>query len=42
VMLMKESEDVRGLQLTLGVYLLIFVLKLGVYFVSGVIAGPRT
>jgi len=35
---MKESEDLRGLQLTLGVYLLILVMKLVVYFASGVIA----
>ena len=35
---MNESEDVRGLQLTLGVYILIFVMKLVVYLMSGVMA----
>lgn len=35
---MKESEDVRGLQLTLGLYVLIFAMKLAVYFMSGVMA----
>lgn len=35
---MKEQEDIRSLKLTLGLYLLIFVLKLGVYFMSGVMA----
>lgn len=35
---MKASEDVRGLQLTLAVYLLIFAMKLAVYFMSGVMA----
>jgi cation diffusion facilitator family transporter len=35
---MNEAEDVRGLQLTLGVYILIFVMKLVVYLMSGVIA----
>jgi len=32
------STDIRGLQLTLAVYLVIFVLKLIVYVVSGVMA----
>lgn len=35
---MKVAEDVRGLQLTLAVYLLIFAMKLVVYFMSGVMA----
>lgn len=35
---MKESEDVRGLQLTLVVYIVIFAMKLTVYFMSGVMA----
>lgn len=35
---MKAAEDVRGLQLTLGLYLLIFAMKLAVYFMSGVMA----
>lgn len=35
---MKASEDVRGLKLTLAVYVVVFALKLGVYLVSGVIA----
>ena len=35
---MKEQEDIRSLKLTLGLYLLIFALKLGVYFMSGVMA----
>jgi cation diffusion facilitator family transporter len=35
---MNESEDIRGLQLTLGVYVLIFVMKLVVYLMSGVLA----
>jgi cation diffusion facilitator family transporter len=35
---MKETEDVRNLQLTLGVYILIFVAKIGAYFASGVLA----
>ena len=34
----KASEDVRSLQLTLGVYLFIFAAKLVVYFLSGVVA----
>jgi len=33
---MKQNEDARSLQLTLGIYLLIFALKLSVYFMSGV------
>jgi cation diffusion facilitator family transporter len=35
---MNESEDIRGLQLTLGVYVLIFAMKLVVYSMSGVLA----
>jgi cation diffusion facilitator family transporter len=35
---MKESEDIRGLRLTLIVYLLIFVMKLVAYFFSGILA----
>jgi cation diffusion facilitator family transporter len=35
---MKESGDIRGLQLSLGVYLLVFAMKLIVYFMSGVMA----
>ena len=35
---MNESEDIRGLQLTLGVYVLIFAMKLTVYLMSGVLA----
>ncbi|MDE3090142.1 MAG: cation diffusion facilitator family transporter [Chloroflexota bacterium] len=35
---MNESEDIRGLQLTLGVYVLIFAMKLVVYLMSGVLA----
>jgi cation diffusion facilitator family transporter len=34
----KESTDVRGLQLTLAVYVLIFILKIAVYAMSGVMA----
>jgi cation diffusion facilitator family transporter len=35
---MKESGDVRGLQLTLTVYIVIFAMKLVAYFLSGVMA----
>ena len=35
---MNESEDTRGLQLTLAVYVLIFAMKLAVYLMSGVLA----
>jgi cation diffusion facilitator family transporter len=35
---MKESEDIRSLRLSLGVYLLVFAMKLIVYFMSGVMA----
>lgn len=35
---MNKSEDIRGLQLTLGLYILIFVMKLIVYVMSGVLA----
>jgi cation diffusion facilitator family transporter len=34
----KESEDLRSLQLTLGLYVLIFAMKLVVYLLSGVMA----
>jgi cation diffusion facilitator family transporter len=32
----KDAEDLRGLRLALGVYALLFALKLSVYFVTGV------
>lgn len=35
---MSESNDLRGLKLTLGGYLIILVLKLGAYWMSGVMA----
>ncbi len=35
---MRESEDVRDLQLALVVYIVIFAMKLTVYFLSGVMA----
>ncbi len=35
---MNESEDTRGLQLALGVYILIFAMKLVVFLMSGVLA----
>ncbi|HLC05051.1 MAG TPA: cation diffusion facilitator family transporter [Anaerolineales bacterium] len=35
---MKESEDVRSLKIALGAYILVFALKLAVYFMSGVLA----
>lgn len=35
---MTESNDLRGLKLTLGGYLIIFVMKLGAYWMSGVMA----
>ena len=35
---MKEQEDVRGLELALGLYVLVFAMKLIVYFMSGVMA----
>ena len=35
---MKEKEDIRNLQLTLGVYIVIFILKIVVYSLSGVVA----
>lgn len=35
---MNTSDDIRSLKLTLGVYLLIFALKLVVYWLSGVMA----
>jgi cation diffusion facilitator family transporter len=37
-MLERPSEDLRGLWLSLGVYLLIFALKLVAYFLTGVMA----
>ena len=35
---MKDHEDIRSLQLTLGVYVIIVVMKLAAYMLSGVIA----
>jgi len=35
---MKASQDIRSLQLTIGVYILIFAMKLAAYFLSGVMA----
>jgi ferrous-iron efflux pump FieF len=35
---MKESEDIRSLQLTLGIYIVIFAAKLAAYFVTGIMA----
>jgi cation diffusion facilitator family transporter len=35
---MKESEDIRSLKLTLGLYVLIFAAKVAAYFASGVMA----
>lgn len=35
---MQEQDDIRSLQLTLWVYLLLLVLKLGAYFYSGIVA----
>ena len=35
---MKESEDARGLQMTLVGYFIIFAMKLGAYWMSGVMA----
>ncbi len=35
---MKESEDIRSLKIALGAYFLVFVMKLVVYFLSGVMA----
>lgn len=35
---MKESGDVRALKVALGAYVLVFALKLAVYFMSGVMA----
>jgi divalent metal cation (Fe/Co/Zn/Cd) transporter len=34
----KESEDIRSLQLTLGLYLLIFAMKLAAYFITNILA----
>lgn len=33
---MKETEDLRGLQIALGIYFLVFALKLAVYILTGV------
>lgn|GEM_PF-1922702 len=35
---MKETGDVRSLKLALGAYVLVFALKLAVYFLTGVLA----
>lgn len=35
---MKKSEDIRSLQMALGVYFLVFAMKLAVYFLTGVMA----
>ena len=35
---MKESEDLRSLKIALGAYVLVFALKLTVYFMTGVLA----
>src|SRR3972149_6181141 len=35
---MKESQDVRGLQIALGAYVLVLAMKLAVYFMTGVMA----
>src|SRR5512136_1507029 len=35
---MQEHEDIRSLQLTLGLYMFIFAIKLTAYFLSGVMA----
>ena len=35
---MKEQEGIRSLQLTLGLYVVVFAMKLVVYWLSGVIA----
>ncbi len=35
---MRESEDVRGLKIALGAYMVVFVVKLVVYFLTGVMA----
>jgi len=36
--ILKRSEDLSSLKLTLGVYIVVFVMKLAVYFASGVMA----
>jgi len=36
---MQEHEDIRSLQLTLGLYVFIFAIKLAAYFLTGVMAG---
>src|SRR5512139_301081 len=38
VLIVKESSGVRGLQLTLAVYIVIFAMKLAAYLLSGVMA----
>jgi len=35
---MQEHEDIRSLQLTLGLYVFIFAIKLAAYFLTGVMA----
>ncbi|MEW6333357.1 MAG: cation diffusion facilitator family transporter [Thermodesulfobacteriota bacterium] len=35
---MNDSDDIRGLWLALGVYVLVFAMKLAVYFISGIMA----
>src|SRR5512136_606065 len=35
---MQEHEDIRSLQLTLGLYVFIFAIKLAAYFITGVMA----
>lgn len=35
---MKESEDIRSLKIALGAYVIVFAMKLVVYFMSGVMA----
>jgi cation diffusion facilitator family transporter len=37
-LIMKHSDDTRSLQLTLGLYIVIFAMKLAAYFMSGVLA----
>src|SRR5512136_2509643 len=35
---MKDSEDIKSLQITVGVYILIFIMKFIVFLLSGVLA----
>jgi hypothetical protein len=35
---MQEHEDIRSIQLTLGLYVFIFAIKLAAYFLTGVMA----